>query len=333
MTHEALRLHTAFCDDHHIVPLRISGERCRAAIERITPIHLFLSDGQIRPTLLLDESANIRAELHVARQDDEYLLLAEGVDGPALAECLPDTTIEPLYETHALMSVHGPYAWELVAEVVGADVMSMPYLSVLRDGEVVAFRIGKTGEYGYHLLVKRERADALRDRIREAGARYSLATIDLATLDDAAIESGFFVMRREGRSDLDLIELQQQWRVSYDKQHFAATALARKRATGPRRRTTTVLSACEIAPGDPVTLDGEPIGRVLSAMRSPWLDRWVALTVLERRYAHAGVRQYRARDGALETVSPPLLSNRSLFVKAQRHSYQTRADDDFPVIA
>ena len=72
-------------------------------------------------------------------------------------------------ESHSGLALDGPYSWELCTEVFGADVLGLPYLGVLVLGKEIIFRAGRTGEYGYHLLVPTDQKTAWLEKLHDNG--------------------------------------------------------------------------------------------------------------------------------------------------------------------
>jgi glycine cleavage system aminomethyltransferase T len=345
----AIRSSVALGDGAHVVCLHVSGAGAFDALSRVSSAELFLQDAQMRASLLLGEDAIPFADVYVCRSDESFYLLSEGPTAAELSAHLhahapvgAELHVADLGETHEIVSLHGPYAWELLGECLGPDLVGLPYLSFYATpfagpgGGVLCFRGGKTGEYGYDLVVDRRDAAALRALLAERGQAFDLGVASLEAIDLCALENGFFNVRREGRAGLDPIELQLQWRTSYGREHVGAEALRARRAAGPRRRVTHAVAASTVAAGDAVELDGAPVGMLLQAAASPLRGDWVALALLDRQYAHAGIDRYVARGAGaavpLRTVAPPLCNNRSLYVSPQRHAYRTRAGDAFPAI-
>jgi glycine cleavage system aminomethyltransferase T len=340
-------------DAAHVACLHVSGGGAFEALSRVSSAELFLQDAQMRPSLLLREDGTPFADVYVCRSDESFYLLAEGAPATDVAAHLrahadPGAEIEirDLGETHEVLSLHGPYAWELLGECLGPDLVGLPYLSLYRapfagaGAGVLCFRAGKTGEYGYDLVVDRRDAAALRARLEERGRAFDLGAVSLDALDLSALENGFFDVRIEGHAGLDPIELQLQWRTSYGRDFVGAEALrARRKARqtpGPARRLTHALAAAPLSGGEVIELDGAPIGTMLHGAFSPLRGDWVALALLELPYAHAGIARYVARGAGgavpIRTVSPPLCNNRSLYVSPQRHAFRTRDRDVFPPV-
>lgn len=82
------------------------------------------------------------------------------------------------------------------------------------------------------------------------------------------------------------VQLQMQWAVQYDKDDFigkdAVTELSQE-YTGNKLIGMIAQEECEgIEAGDRVLVEGQDVGYVVKALFSPALQRFIALTLLER---------------------------------------------------
>lgn len=338
----ALRESVAFSEKSHVAALRVEGRDAYEALDRLVAGELFAQSGRMRHTLLLRDDGTPLADVYVCARDDDFLLLAEGAPGEELrrhlAERVPETTaVFHLLEDRAVLGLDGPFAWEAVAQVVGPDVMGLPYLTFFEPADVLCFRGGKTGEYGYDLLVPRAEVERWRERILEEGRAFDLERCTMEDLDQCALENWFFNPRREGRSGATPLELQLQWRVSRRKTFVGSGALEARRRAGIREQLVCVVGPGPFAAGDPVAFEERPIGRIVNAGRCELRGEWIGMALVEVALAHAGIPGLEAGGPGvstpLRTVAPPVLSNRSLFVQPQRHSYLTRAEVEWPPIA
>lgn len=337
----ALRYGVALTEMRQIQLIRLRGEGAFDLLDAVSPRPLFLRDGQAMHGILLDEGAHPLADLYIALDDLDYLLVAEG---PPLQSWLrahhpagaPEVEILDERTQLSMLSLNGPYAWELMSRLVSPDILGMPYLSffALRDWDGICLRAGKTGEYGYDLVVPQVRMPALRERVLALGADMEPAEAGLADLDLCAMENGFFSIRTPGIAALTPLELQLQWRVDYRRSFPGAEALALARSAAPPRITWALgpPGGAPLPDHTEVEHGGRRIGRALQSRHSPLLDRPIAQLLLERALAHPGLA-LRCAGADWRTVSAPLLHNRSLFIDTQRHSWATRALDSFPPVA
>lgn len=342
---QAIRERVALSELAHVSCLRLSGEAAQGAVDHLCPIQLFLRDGELRQTLLLGEDGTTKCDLVLGCDDDGWLFVSEGMPTASLLSWIrdhvgpaEDLVVENLSQSHVVLSLNGPFAWELMVELEGPDVIGFPYLSLYhpRDGATY-LRAGKTGEFGYDLVVPREQAPALVERIRNAGRAFDLELAGVAALWHCALENWFFNVHREGRAGLTPLELGLQWRVSYDKDYVGAAALRARRQAGAEARLTAVRTSEPLGPGCEVWAGDRSIGIVLHAERSVTIGDWIGVASLELAYAHSGITQYRARRRgaeaaaiALRTVSAPFVNNLSLYVNPQRHHYGERAQLGYP---
>lgn len=335
MTDELHRLRTAVAlhrdDARTVVDLR--GRDAIDAIDAIVSGELYVRDGRILHTFVLGDDGVPLADVHVALDDDGVVVLVDGMDGRGFLAHLAQhaghlASVAATDRSSELRSIgiHGPYAWELCVELLGDDVLGLPYLSFCRFGATLCVRAGETGEYGYELLVPREREDDVLARIAMIAPRYDAGFVGRDTLDAAALENGFFRMRLGHLEGLTPFELQQQWRVSYRKDFVGKAEVERHRdARGPRLVHLRTYGAA--AGGDPVSFDGTDVGRVVAALPSAALGCTVARALVPHAIAHPGLEGFVVGAGTrARSVSAPLVRNRSLYVDPRKHSYH-QADE------
>ncbi len=320
--------------------VRVSGSGALARLDRALSTDLFVRDRQLRAALVLDSSGAPSADVIVGRDDDAFLVGIEGMTAGEFETLLDEVgpanaplELLSFAEDHEALSVHGPWAWEIVARLLGPEILGLPYLSFAILNGVTCFRAGKTGEFGYELLVPRPRLSGILDQLHALGETYDLRTIGLAGLDQCALENGFFNIRREGARVRSAIELQLQWRLSSRKDFRGASASRRERDAGPSRRITTLVCESPLEEGDQVRLGGREVGEVVNSGPSPARGDHVALALLALPWAAPGIRAFEVDTAAgvcrAMSVSQPVVNNRSLSVSPQLHSYATRSEIPF----
>lgn len=334
--HRAIRTAVALSSPTvEVVALR--GDDARAAALHLLSSRLHLRDAQARLSLLCDTNGRPLADVCVAADDEDVLLFTRGLSRAALVEhverSLPDgvkPTVEVLTESHDVVALDGPWAWELVAEVLGPDLVALPYLNFFRIDEGLCLRSGSTGEYGYELLVRKDTTDGVLAKIRDRGKAFDLVEVSAEALSVARFE-GWFFDADHVPADATAIELGLDWRLAPDRS-FQGSAAADARRAETTHRTCLLLSG-PAAATDAVVLDGEVVGRITRALRSPVREAWVASAQLDARLRHSGIDRLVVRTAAGEieslTVAPPLLDNRSLYVDPRRHAYATRGEVKF----
>ncbi len=302
--------------------VRVTGEGAWAFLDRVLPCELHLREAQLRATLLLRADGSVLADVLVGAEDADFWLFVEGLDEPALLAHLgsfcedgEDVQLAGLAATHAAIAVDGPYAWEALEAVGERGIGGMPYLSLARlDGDVRCVRAGRTGEYGYTLLVPHDAVDATLSQLGD------VVRVDPAALTHCALENWFFDIHAPFAARFTPLELQLQARLSRRKGDvLGMPALAARREAGGLRRTVGLRGPLGLAAGDALRLDGDVVGEVLQT--APWFGASggsIGMGLLPLRLAHPGLDVLSVPSGPVMTVSAPLLLNRSLLVRPSR---------------
>jgi len=247
-------------------------------------------------SLVLDEEARpvdivvvyttddtIRLETSFGRRESTLAHLTKHAQG--------DVTIDDITGSLGVIGIEGPYAWRAVDGLLGAGTSSISYQAVLPvdwdGGEVVLSRTGYTSEYGYKLFAPRERFDDL-----WAAVTAETAAIGFEALETAMVEVRQPLLHRETDQGRSVFEVGMQWLVDPQKEGYVGhAALMQEWEQGTPRGTIGVLlpDATELAPDADVIVDGDAIGHVVHAVRSPGLGRTIALASVERAWMASGL--------------------------------------------
>jgi aminomethyltransferase len=329
----------------------VRGEHAYEVVEGLCPRDLFVRSGRVLHALVLDEAGAVEADLLVCPRDQAFLLIADGLDDAGLlarlrAHAPADASfeLEAVAADRVLLGLSGPYAWELVAALLGPELSTLRYLSCIALPELgegdelgLCLRVGTTGEYGYELLLPPASLARVETQLLELGPRFDLVEIDQATLDRAALENGFFCPRHRGVLGRSPLQLQLQWRVTYDLEFRGVEGLRSARDHGVNRRLSWMIGRLEDGAAilGPLQREGVVVGEVLEGFVSPVLGCFVGIALLDCELAHPWIEGFRdAADHELRTEAPPLLQNRSLFVDPKKHLYAFAKQDseEFPPI-
>lgn len=333
--YHAIRNSVALAEEPELRCLQLTGARAFDALDGVCPCDIFLRDGQMKHTLLLDDEGVAFADIYVCRQGESAYVLGYGPEADEIADWISghargrtELAVVDLGESHARLTIDGPYAWELCAEVLGSEVLGVPYLGMRSVGEVLLFRAGRSGEYGYQLVVPIDQRDALLDKLLTAGAGFEMVCASETARAQCVLENFFFDVNREGKYGLTPLELQLQWRLSPQKTGYpGAEAVRTRREAGWTHRLTCFAMSESSCPDQEITCDGETVGRILAAGYSPLRGEYVGKALLVCPYWHAGLDAFVVGRCPLRTISAPAINNLSLRVTPYRHSFHTREED------
>jgi len=330
----ALREHVGISRSSQTLPVRVMGADTFTLLEQLCSSDLGVRDGRMQHSLILTPHGTPVGDLFVCADDEDALLLLEGMTFAELSAAAAETPcgdvrLEDLSHTHTVLAADGPYAFELLADAVTPDVLGLPYGSFFAIPGGHCFRAGKTGEYGYLLLLEHAAAEGTWQALRAGLSRFDGAELTLADLDLAALENGFFSLRHAPGASLGPVELQLSWRLSRHNPFRGAEAALRS----ARERTVHFVAPQGVERGAEVTLDGEPVGSVYACAPSHVLGAHVGLASVLVGVAHPGLilrASTEASSVPLATCSVPWLKNRSLYVNPRESRYVARHERVFP---
>lgn len=326
----AIRSSVAISDVSHIVTLRISGEHAHALLNRLLPRNLNLRNNKLFQSLFILDDKWRLADVYVAKEPESYLLLVKGLTVTELSDWFHENTesaetvkIDLLNDTHTLIALNGPFAWELLSELADPEIISLPYLSFYYpQGDQIIIRSGETGEYGYLMILPHEDAIQMWTQAIEVGSDYDLLPAGSDALAYCALENNFFNVHKEGAVGASPKELQLQWRVSYAKHSIIGEELRKIQDGSSTRRLTGIYAESAFEEQESIYFNDQVIGIVVNAASFLSGTGTIGLALIDSEYAASGISaEYRTQGGIIRTVSPPFVNNRSLQVNPQIHSY------------
>ncbi len=285
--------------------------------------------GRLLHTFLADDDGFLAADGYVANNDDEFLLVCESlVDDPALRSLFMDrgasAGMEDLTDSHSILSIDGYKAWAVARELFGSDILGLPYLSVETcsfDGDTVRlFRAGKTSEFGYLALIRREKAEALAAALAESAERQGGGLCGSAIHNDLRLEGRFFNIYAEGATVRDPLPLGIQWMIDFEKPEFRGDAAIRqRREAGLRKKIVGVraLPGQDLAPEQALLQGDTEVGRLVATCTSHVLECRLGLALMDVDSAYAGLsfRLGQPEGPEITTISMPPIMPKSLGVK------------------
>jgi aminomethyltransferase len=350
-----LRRGIGLVDYSHYGKFRLDGPTALDLLNRVNLADISrLAINKMTSSLMLKGDGSVLCDAYVVNQGANYLLLTEGVAPAAVGAVLEQEgqevggSVQVTDRTRdlALVGLDGPYAWELLKDLIGVRILGTRYLEVVEDQAIdqiplSILRAGKTGEFGYLLLVDAGNARGLWERLLAAGRDYEVQPCGYEAIELCKIENRFVNMHREGALAANALELNCRVMVDREKDDYVgreATVAAMQ--SGPRRRLIGLALTSEegaevpaltpgaevpaLTPGAEVFSQGKCIGTLANAAYSFGLSQHIGLGFLDAGYAYVGLDyevQTQGMTWPVRTVSAPFILNKSLSVRPQEDSY------------
>ncbi|MDF7761103.1 aminomethyltransferase family protein [Kosakonia cowanii] len=343
--YKAVRESALLVDYSHMSIVSVMGDDAWALVNHLASADVsIIRDEQGLYSLVLNEDGTIKGDIYILCTPDGYYILSENIAASDIINSLDnllqraeelEISERPAIKSMAeeawgALMVEGPYSWELLAEVYGFDIIGLPYHEYInQDGELILFRCGKHGEFGYLLIGPQSTLVDTWSILVEKGEKYHLKTGGLDYLRTVRIENMCWDESIYADFSRHPVELQMQWAVQYDKEGFIGKDAVIKHSREPAKRKIVGISpltdSAEIAPHDKVSVDDQQVGVIVNSAWSPALGAPIALALLDYDYAWSDISGFTIETATAKipakTQNLPFLYNLSLLVSPTEHSY------------
>ncbi len=344
--HKAVREAVGLFDVSHMGLLTANGGRAAELLGRRTTANVpTLVPGQARYTFLLESGGKIVDDLLITRLDDgteltrSFFVVPNASRAHEVEEILrqhraPDTEVDHWNGRAALLAVQGPLSRSLLERTFGWELGDLPFyharfyptpggtqpktralgprIPAALDGAILVSRTGYTGELGYEILVRADRAAATAERLVTGGA----VPTGLGARDSLRLEKGFLLSGQDFHRDRSPIEAGQERFVDFEHVFVGRPALEKERAEGTAERLAGIEVTTEGAIPRHGTTIRAPGGATVTATSggiSPGLGHGIALAYLPRDFTAPGTEvtlEIRGRPVPGRVVTLPFVKGR-----------------------
>ena len=296
--YETLRTATGLLDGSTQALIEVQGADRADFLHRLLTNDIArLAPGGGCRACLLDASAKLIADLVVLADPDRLWLLCDLTRAEIVAQTLTrylfseQVTVANHERRQAVLALQGPRTMELLAHVIGT-VISVP-----ADGDHVAaslheiplrlVRHAVAGGVGVWCLVDAADAETVWGLFRDEGQRFGLRLVGWDALNTARIEAGlpWWGLDMDETNLLPETGLERAVVSETKGCYLGQEIIARMQTYGsPSKKLMGLVLEGDETPsrGDRIRRDGEELGHVTSACRSPVLKRPIAMGYVKR---------------------------------------------------
>lgn len=343
--YRAVRENILLVDYSHMSIVSVMGDDAWALINYMASADVsIIRDEQGIYSLVLNENGTVRGDIYALCTPDGYYVLSENLcvqDITAILQGIlekaEELDIQDTPEINVMndagwgvIMLEGPYAWELMAEVYGFDVIGLPYYEYMNtDDGLMVFRCGKHGEFAYKMIGPQSALAELWQSLLDLGDKYLLKTGGLDYQKLVRIENTGWDESLYAKYSRNPVELQLQWAIQYDKDDFIGkNAVQQLSAQTAQRKVVGIIPSTEgacLRPDNIVMANDKQVGVIVQAIYSPTLQREIALALIASDYAFSDIDGFTVQttQGSVAAVtrSVPFIYNLSLLVNPTAHSY------------
>lgn len=296
--HAAVRTGAGLFDVSHMGEIFIEGEQAEGYLDQlITGSVLAMKSGEVKYTFLCYPDGSVVDDIIVYKCSDTRFLLVVNAgsrekdfswitrDNPVAQSQSTLPVIKDQSDAWAQLALQGPKAEQLLAELI-PQVRDIGYFTFRDDlyyDEIplLVSRTGYTGEDGFEIYLNAEDGGTLWDLLVQSGAQ----PCGLGARDTLRLEAKFPLYGHEISETITPLEANLSVFTDLEKSYFIGKeALVRQKEQGIPR---TLRGIEMIEPGVPRegcrVFSGEKLlGTVTSGTKSPTLNKFIALVLIER---------------------------------------------------
>jgi glycine cleavage system aminomethyltransferase T/glycine/D-amino acid oxidase-like deaminating enzyme len=261
----------------------LKGRDALAVLERVCANRIDIPVGRIAYTAMLNERGGFESDVTITRvAANEFFILTGSAqttrDFSWIERHIGDderASLVDVTSAWSILSLMGPRAEALLSSLSGDDVSkaALPFgtTQIVDVGyaRARAARISYVGGPGYELCVPTDQCVTLYDALWSEGVRFGLRDAGYYTIDALRIEAGRRAWGAELSPDETPLEAGLAQAVAFDKPQFIGRdALLRQREHGMAKRLVQLALDDPGAfawGGEPIVMDGMPVGEITSA--------------------------------------------------------------------
>ena len=300
--HETVRTAVGVFDVSHMGEFFLKGENALALIQKVTSNDASkLVDGKAQYSCLPNTDGGIVDDLIVYKiADNHYMLVVNASNIEKDWNWISshnDLGVEMINasDDYSLLAIQGPKAAEAMQSLTSIDLANMPYYS-FQIGDfaglqnIIVSATGYTGSGGFEIYFKNEDAEAIWNKVFEAGTAFGIKPIGLAARDTLRLEMGFCLYGNDINDTTSPLEAGLGWITKFDKEFTNSANLKAQKEAG----VTKKLVGFELIDrGIPrhdyeiVDADGNNIGIVTSGTQAPSLGKAIGMGYVTTEFAAA----------------------------------------------
>ena len=287
--HRATRESAGLFDESSFSKLELSGPGAAELLERLCDNRVAREVGQITYTQMLNRRGGIECDFTVTRVEEDVFQIVTGTafgnhDASWIRRHLPgdgSVRLSDVTSRWACFAIWGPRAHEILSSLT-PDPLDFGYMRMgsisLGSVPVRALRVTFVGESGWELYAPTEYGSGLWRALWQAGEPHGLRACGYRAIDSLRLEKGYRVWAADITPEETPLEAGLGFCVRKDKEFIGSDALGEPRH---RLRCVVLEDPRSVALGnEPVSVDGEVIGRVTSGGYGYTVQRSIAYAYL-----------------------------------------------------
>ena len=301
--HKFTRSSSGIFDVSHMGQLFISGtENLTKDLERIFPANLEnLNLNQSKYSFLMNNEGGIYDDLIITKIEKGYLIILNAAckynDYEIIKSKLKDKYEIKLDETLSLVAIQGPEAKVILSKIIPGcnDLKFMNGNNfIFEDTNIYITRSGYTGEDGFEISIKNEKAEDFVEKLIEKGSKM----IGLGARDTLRLEAGLCLYGNDLDTKTSPIEANLKWAIPKNRinsEYPGSDVLKKQIENGVKRLRVGIKPETRvIARGETKIFNdnNQQIGKITSGTFGPSVERSIAMGYVENNYSSINTKVF-----------------------------------------
>lgn len=325
--HETVRNAVGVFDVSHMGEFFLSGPNALTLIQKVTSNDAaVLTDGRVQYSCLPNNEGGIVDDLLVYKiKDEEYLLVVNASNIEKDWNWISShndlgVTMVNRSDDYSLLAIQGPKAVEALQSLTSVDLASIKYYHFqIGDfagfNDVIISATGYTGAGGFEIYCKNDQAEAIWNKVFEAGAPFGIQPIGLAARDTLRLEMGFCLYGNDINDTTSPIEAGLGWITKFNKEFTNSENLKKQKEAGVTKKLVGFEMQEKAIPRhdyEIVDANGNNIGIVTSGTMAPSLSKGIGMGYVTTENSAVDSEIFiriRKKDVAAKVVKMPFYKN------------------------
>ena len=290
--HETVRNGVGVFDVSHMGEFILKGEKALALIQKFSSNDASkLFNGKAQYSCMPNGKGGIVDDLIIYQiNENEYFLVVNASNIEKDWKWISDQNdlgveMKNVSDDYSLLAIQGPDAAKAMQSLTDVDLSNMSYYTFEHNrfagiDNVMISATGYTGSGGFEIYVRNEDANALWDKVFEAGKTFNIKPIGLAARDTLRLEMGFCLYGNDINDETSPLEAGLGWITKFTKDFVDSDFLIKQKEEGVKKKLVAFEMIDKGIPRkDYEIYDGQSnfIGMVTSGTMSPSLKMGIGL--------------------------------------------------------
>ena len=288
----AVRNDSGCFDISHMGIFEIKGNNAKKFIQKISCNDVNKADGgKMIYSMILNPEGGIKDDIMYGYLENRYIMIVNASNRKKIMDWFlenndEDVSISEKNNTHSMIAVQGPQAFNKLSNLLGIDLSDITPFSIatktFKNNKIILSRTGYTGEDGFECIIPNEMAKEFWGLLQE----NKIKPCGLGCRDSLRLEKGLPLYGQELTETITPFMTRYKWVVKMDTDFIGKKALEENNAQKPALQTVGIEMKDRIIPRShyPIVEGGE----VSSGTLSPSLDKPIGLALINSSHASLG---------------------------------------------